>query len=451
MMYKLFISFLLTLLCGVAQAEMVYVNSISPAIYGSSPEEVCRASAARRGITFNVASGGNCWGGSSGSQYDSYFYVNRPDCAAGTKRDSTGACVPTGPDCSSKLPIIRKFEYTKGKPAKPPGSFGGCAVSADELLTCRATATGSYCMWQVTRTGAQQSDEPAGSGSTGTDSPADPKDPATTSPPLPSDSKGNCPAGAVQAGMDSSGTPICIGTGTHPEGTGTSSSKDTRPTSTVTQNSTDAAGQPVETTRTTTTNSDGSVTTTTTVTTTAPDGSKSVSGSSSTGPTPGGKQGNPDPQKDDFCVQHPDLTACRNSSVSGTCGTISCQGDAIQCATLRAAAAMQCAQQQDADALKAMPSKVLGDAIMSGADPMKVQIDAAIKGTEVDLSKPALDQNGFLGGGSCLPDKTFTVMGRAVTVSFARVCADIQPLRTIIMACAFIVAYLIVSRSVLTS
>ena len=126
-------------------------------------------------------------------------------------------------------------------------------------------------------------------------------------------------------------------------------------------------------------------------------------------------------------------------------------GDAIQCATLRAAAAMQCAQEKDAEAVKAMPVKALGEQILSGTDPMQGQFDDVVKGTEIDLGAASLDQSGFLGGGSCLPDRSFSVMGKSVTMSFSGICERIQPLRAAVMACAFIVAYLLVSRSVLGS
>jgi hypothetical protein len=153
----------------------------------------------------------------------------------------------------------------------------------------------------------------------------------------------------------------------------------------------------------------------------------------------------------DICKQHPELTVCRNSSVSGTCGAIACAGDAIQCATLRAAAQMQCNQQADIDALKARGEVATGNSILSGADPMAGQISDLVKGSEVDMSAPKLDQAGFVGGGACFPNKTFSVMGKSVTVDFTTVCSNIQPLRAVVMAVALIVSYLIVARSVLQS
>jgi hypothetical protein len=182
----------------------------------------------------------------------------------------------------------------------------------------------------------------------------------------------------------------------------------------------------------------------------SPDGTVKTSQSSSTGAKPDGTGGKSDDSKD-FCSAHPELTVCQNSSVSGSCGQTACQGDAIQCATLRAAAAMQCAQQQDTDALKAMPQKALGDQIMAGADPMAGQISDTLKGTEVDMSRVSFDQSGFLSGGTCLANRSFVVMGRVVPVDFTTVCNNIAPLRAVMMAVALIMAYLIVGRSVVGS
>ena len=80
---------------------------------------------------------------------------------------------------------------------------------------------------------------------------------------------------------------------------------------------------------------------------------------------------------------------------------------------------------------------------------MQGAIDSALKGTEIDLSKPALDATGFVGAGACLAPITMTVIGRPVTASFDSVCQNIQPLRYAIMACAYILVYLLVSRSIL--
>jgi hypothetical protein len=112
---------------------------------------------------------------------------------------------------------------------------------------------------------------------------------------------------------------------------------------------------------------------------------------------------------------------------------------------------MQCAQQQDTDALKALPQKALGDQIMAGNDPMASQISDALKGTDVDMSRISFDQSGFLSGGSCLANRSFVVMGQLVSVDFTTVCNNIVSLRAVMMAVALIMSYLIVARSVVGS
>lgn len=257
-----------------------------------------------------------------------------------------------------------------------------------------------------------------------------------------------CPKGTVNAGLSASGIPMCIGTGTDPK------NKPPAPPKIEAEKTETAEDGTKTTTKTETTkNLDGSETIVKTVTITKPDGTKEVSQDKTTTKTPSNAPGKDDSKQDDekydLCKQNPHLTICQNSSVAGKCGEISCMGDAIQCSMLRAAAAMQCQQQKDLEDLAKAPGLGLGNAIAQGSDPMQGAIDNALKGTEIDLSKPALDSSGFVGAGACLAPITMTVVGRPVTASFESVCQNIQPLRYAIMACAYILVYLLVSRSIL--
>ncbi|MRW85268.1 hypothetical protein GJ698_14380 [Pseudoduganella sp. FT26W] len=329
-----------------------------------------------------------------------------------------------------------------------PTTSASCVISSvPDVVSCYTVPASDggidfYCNYSAISTGADS--PPDAPGEAGVINTPENATPGTTTVPA-SQTGGKCPGGTVQAGADSSGIPICIGSGTNPinsTSTGTVKTPDTTTTA--------ADGTTTTTSTTTVTNSDHSVTTTTTTTVTSPDGTVKTSQTSTTSNTPTGTPGKGDDTKD-FCSAHPELTICQNSSVAGACGQISCQGDAIQCATLRAAAAMQCAQQQDIDALKAMPQKALGDQIMAGADPMAGQIADTLKGTDVDMSRVSFDQSGFLGGGTCLANRSFTVMGHVVPVDFTSVCNNILPLRGVMMAVALILAYLIVGRSVVGS
>jgi hypothetical protein len=416
---------------------------------------------ARAYIHPSVSGAGACYGYRNGSTNEEvlgnidvgYCPKDRPYFSNLTCTATKPAPAETPDLCADKNPIVRRWNYPASGPYSAPGSYAGCVVTAVEMMVCRKSATGSYCMWMVKRTGDKFTgeDKPGVGGNDSPEVPADPpvKSPPIENPPKPTDDpgKGPCPAGTVHAGMSLSGIPMCIGTGSTPP------AKPVQPKTETEKNETAADGTITNTKTVITTNADGSTTKTVTVTATKPDGTKTTSGTADTSTTPTGAAGKADrPTEDDkydLCKTNPNLSVCREGSVTGTCGQIQCVGDAVQCATLRAAAAMECRGKADEDALKAMPQTALGNQILSGADPMKAQIDTAMKGTEVDLSKTELDQSAFLGGGSCLADKTLSVLGRPVTVKFAQLCTNIQPLRGVIMACAFILAYMIVSRSVL--
>lgn len=338
----------------------------------------------------------------------------------------------------------------------PVCADSGCMMTIGEAGSCvtygstgvkycdfKGTLTGGTCNPQLdnkntTTYGAGQATQPSGSNT------------RSDLPPTPSGGKTvPCPKGSVQGGFGIDGIPICIGTGTAPQNPQTPPPVTTKPP--VTVNNSD--GSTTTTQQTVQTNSDGSTTTTTTTTIVGADGTKTVNmGSATSNNTSGtaGKQDTPNTDQMNLCKQNPTLSICQNSSVSGDCTSgLSCSGDAVQCATLMAAQKLQCARQADEDGLKASPSKTLGDSILGGTDPSKTTIDTLIKGDTADMSAPTLDQGGFVGGGACIPDKSFSVMGRTVTVSFATVCSNIQPLRYIVMACAFILVYLMVARSVI--
>lgn len=269
----------------------------------------------------------------------------------------------------------------------------------------------------------------------------------TDIPPTPGKGDGSCPAGTVNAGLSASGIPMCIGQGTDPKNT-----PPAPPKIESERNETLPDGSVKNTKTVTTTNTDLSKTTITTITITKSNGEKETVQDKKTTDSPTGKPGKetqPDPEKGDLCKQNPNLAICKNSSVSGKCGEISCMGDAIQCATLRSAAAMQCQQEKDIEALTKMPSTTLGNSILSGADPMKGEIETALKGTEVDFSNTKFDETGFLGGGRCLAPVSMSIMGRTLTANFDSICEQILPLRYLILALAYISAYLIVARSVI--
>lgn len=469
------VGFLLTVYVGLATAQTTtgdpYYSAQGSLVgpgFGADPESACihALTVKNASVPYTHVSmdGLNCRGRRSttpagqtalyANAYKNFCPKANPYFNATTRTCNTTAPAP-GEDpnaCADKNPIVRRWNYPASGPYSAPGHYAGCVVTPIEMMVCRKEATGSYCMWMVKRTGDKYSG-PDSPGTGGNDAPEVAADPPVKSPPIESPAKpddpgkGPCPTGTVHAGMSQTGIPMCIGTGSAPP------TKPVQPKIETEKNETGSDGTVTNTKTVITTNADGSTTKTVTVTATKSDGTITTSGTADTSATPSGKAGKADrPTEDDkydLCKTNPNLSVCREGSVTGTCGEIQCVGDAVQCATLRAAAAMECRGKADEDALKASPQTALGTSILAGADPMQAKIDEAMKGTEIDLSKPGLDQSGFLSGGSCLPNKTMSVMGRSVTVDFAQLCTNIQPLRGVIMACALILAYLIVSRSVL--
>jgi hypothetical protein len=326
-----------------------------------------------------------------------------------------GQC-PTA--CSDKNLYQRKFYYTNGGPYIAPTHYGICAIDVVSMVDCRTDAGGTYCFWQWKRNGTiYTGPDVPGNGGNGSSDGTDPKtNPQVKSPPMSNtaaDPKickncAPCPVGTVQAGIDSSGIPVCMGTGTAPPDPPKPPTVTTNPTTTISNSD----GSTTSTQTQTQANTDGSTTTTTTTTTTSAGGAVTVSKNVQTSNTPSGSSGSmdsPSTDQNNLCKLNPNLTICQNSSVSGTCGDIACVGDAIQCATLRAAAAMQCQQQKTEDDLKASSQYTLGSAAASGADPAASTLPTPSKADVVTMSNP--DTSGWLGGGSYFRDKTVTLPG----------------------------------------
>lgn len=356
--------------------------------------------------------------------------------------------------CLDANPFIRKWSYGKAiPPYAMPTCAQGCKIVVDEVLDCRKeTVTGvtsTYCMMQVHRTGEHclETPTPEAPSSPPDVGPDDKANPKTEMPPT-AEPRGKCPAGSVQGGVDSRGTPICIGTGTNPP-------EAPKPKPSIETSKTEAMpdGSTKTTTTKTTTNADGSTTTNTTVTIQQPDGSTTTNNGTSTSTKPDGSAGvndkAPEDEKYDLCKQNPMLAMCRNSSVSGTCGEITCQGDAIQCATLRAAAALQCEQQADKDALKASPLTTLGNSALAGNDPLKDSLPTPAGASVVNMPG-SVDAEGWLGGGSCFADKSITVQGHVITIPLSQSCDILLVLRYALMVVASLVSFRIVSGAVLT-
>lgn len=346
--------------------------------------------------------------------------------------------------------------YAAGKASSPglswnpfgPGVYGTdgqCEVKYTDVEECHTypPSDDSFCTYTGTRTGEQRNPSD-GSPAPSTPPPAGTPEKPQTSPPY-NGSSGSCPGGTVQAGVSSDGTPICMGSGKNPK-------PPTAPPPKIETSKSEATpdGGTKTTNTTVTSNSDGSKTTTTTTTTTAADGTKTTNVSKDTTASASGGSGKDESAKDDekfdLCKQNPMLTICRNSSVSGTCGAITCQGDAIQCATLRAAAAMECKQRQDETDLKTSPLSAKGAAAVNGTD--LAGLPNSKNGAIVNISTLA-GTEGWLGGGSAFDDISVTVQGHQIIVPLAKWSGYLVSLRYALMIIASLISFRILGSAIL--
>lgn len=335
-------------------------------------------------------------------------------------------------------------------PFQSGGCVDGCSVKMTDMKSCWGP-TGSYadyeagkavCKFAYVTTGNQCTAGPGTPGMVPDPGSVPRMDQVPPQKPPPGTS--SCPKGTMQGGVDSAGIPICIGTGSDPKN---SPPPPPKIESSKSESTPDGGTKTTDTT--TTKNSDGSTTTETKTTTTAPDGTKTVTVTKDTSTTLTGGAGKDDSKRDDekydLCKQNPMLNICRNSSVSGSCGEISCMGDAIQCATLRAAAAMQCKQKQDEDSLNSSPLKAKGEAAINGTD-----LDGLPSPKNAQIYKiPGIESQGWLGAGGAFEDVSFVVQGHEIVVPLSKWTGYLVSLRYALMIIASMISFRILGSAIL--
>lgn len=465
------LAFSLTIWAGVVSAQTVrgdpYFGFYTDGPWYSTADAMCSNVASRTGAKFtrSVNTIGQpmvvCYGIKAGATVESALRSGNghSHCFSPTQYADYAAkkCVgekppDTNPPPSCKAGESGDYTYKSGprggannySPYKGQPNDGTCDVRCKEVKECFSKPNSNspdtvYCIHVCEKTG-----NPKSSGD-GSDSPQDGKEPddkRDDAPPFDSP-KGPCPAGSVQAGVNSDGVPRCVGTGSEPK-----NPQPKPPTTEKQDTQQNPDGSSTTTTTTTTSNSDGSTTTVVSKTTTGSDGKKTTTESRDTTKSPTGGSGRDESKKDeekyDLCKQNPHLTICKNSSVAGTCGQVSCDGDAIQCATLRAAAAMQCKQQENEDLLKASPLTARGNAAINGTD-----LDGLpnSKNAEV-VNIPTLNAQGWLGNGAAFRDVSITVQGKQIVVPLSKWSDYLLPFRYIMMIIASLISYRILAGAI---
>jgi len=208
-------------------------------------------------------------------------------------------------------------------------------------------------------------------------------------------------------------------------------------TSTTTVTNADGSTSTTTTTTTTTTNADGTTTSTNESKVTKCD----AAGTCTTETTTGGGGAS------DYCKLHPELTSCTSSEVSGDCAqgkaVVSCEGDAIQCAMYKKQMDTYCEAKAENDLSK------LGNRVMLGGtdDPLADKLPSIANATQVAL--PGVESQGFLGGGSGLQDKTFSVGGHSFVIPLSNLNQYLIVLRGVVMLAALLFSFRLLAGVIL--
>lgn len=230
---------------------------------------------------------------------------------------------------------------------------------------------------------------------------------------------GQCPVGQCPGTIN--GVPVCAPC---------TGKTDTQTTGTKTTTNSDGSTTSTTTTTNTTSDGDSTTTTTTTNTTNTPAG-----GGTPTTTTTTDSETKP---KDSFCIENPDSPLCKQSSFGGSCGSFSCDGDAVQCAMAREQHTRNCTMFETQTAMSQ-----LGNQVADGNDPQAANMpwDAG-KVQSKDLSN-VISQQRFLSSGG-MEDKTVTVAGQSFSIPFSKANQVLQIMGAIVVTFSLIAAARIV-------
>lgn len=282
--------------------------------------------------------------------------------------------------------------------------------------------TGDFCSGDINGTGP-------GNGETEShDSPSDP-DPIPVTPPddPPRCSTGKCPGYF-------NGSYMCVAC--------SEMASENKPITTYnrTTETTTTGTPPNQTTSTTTTdtksthNGTGTVTSTTstTTTTTGPNGTTTSTESKET------KE-----PKESFCKENPSSAFCKEGRFGGSCGSFTCEGDAVQCAVAREI------HQRNCEAVASNVYTDMVDAAQAGSDTGSTYIQGQKDGTPLDVTgkfSSSLDASPI--AATCPSPRSVPLPGgNSFEISFEKPCEAAGWLGNFVQAFAYLFAALIVLRN----
>lgn len=331
-------------------------------------------------------------------------------CVCNSGYDDTGSSCVNNTQQKTCSDAKGGSDWFSGFKAQP--SVGGSFCPSDgAAASCGATVTGGYC---TIKAGVKScAHEVKYTGATCTP-PANPVDAPVNDP-----CKGS--SGTVN------GKTVCLPIGTDPAAT-TETTKTTSTTSTtgggVDGNSPTSSGTSASTQC---TGSQCTTTTTTTTTTTNGDGSTSSQTTTGTKTEP----------KEDYCTSNPKALECGGSSFGGSCSaSFACEGDAVMCAIAKDQHIRNCT----------FFDKETSEGALFNTEKNKE--GSQVTNEDKSISSASFDTSNALGGGSgsCIADKSITVMGWTGSIPFSTVCPHLAVFGNILLVVSFLLAGRIVAR-----
>lgn len=331
------------------------------------------------------------------------------------------------PDCA--VPAGGEIPGSGG--AMTGANYGGgplCHTNCVGDAPIRGQVDGKWFAWgPLTSRGTTCS----GADPTSSVPPGDPDDPVNPAPPSsPSNPPPpQCPVGQCPGSIN--GTDVCKPCHTSTSTSSSNSTSNSNSTNPDGSSGSNPSGQPNGTTNTSTTKkttcTGDKCTTDSTTTTTTPDGVVTT------------KTDKKEEKKEDFCASNPKSPMCIEGSFGGACaGGFQCTGDAVQCATAKAANEQMCAMKVDINnAIVGLGNLSLGGG--NGADHPKNSV------TDVDVGM--LNQTNPWGAG-CPADKVLTTfMGNTITVPLSSACSSFQMMGNVLVGLALLSgAFIVVGR-----
>ena len=152
--------------------------------------------------------------------------------------------------------------------------------------------------------------------------------------------------------------------------------------------------------------------------------------------------GNDPTRKDEvtkFCEQNPNSPICKNSSWGGSCGGVTCEGDAVQCAIARDQYQRNC-QLFD----QTSPQSDLANQIIAGNDPSASSNPAALANRSSVSMSGTISQAPFLPSGGLSDQTVLVYKGTSVVLPWSSLNQYLSIMGSIVVAFALIFAVRVV-------